>query len=55
MDEDVARGFFKASDPVQAYCADRLLWGSMAGTASLEKVVRAALERVDAWLAKRGA
>jgi len=53
MDEGVARGFFRSADPVQAFCADRLLWGSMAGTASLENVVRSALGRVDAWLARR--
>jgi D-arabinitol 4-dehydrogenase len=53
MDEGVARGFFSAADPVQAFCSDKLLWGSMAGTASLEKVVRSAVGRVDAWLAKR--
>jgi len=53
MDEGVARGFFSAANPVQAFCADKLLWGSMAGTASLEKVVRSAVGRVDAWLAKR--
>jgi D-arabinitol 4-dehydrogenase len=53
MDETVARGFFAASDPVQAFCADRLLWGSMAQTPSLENAVRAALARVDAWLENR--
>jgi D-arabinitol 4-dehydrogenase len=53
MDESVARGFFSGADPVKAFCADKLLWGSMAGSASLENVVRAALGRVDAWLEKR--
>ena len=53
MDEKVARGFFASPDPVKAFCADRLLWGSMAQTASLESTVRAALARVDAWLDKR--
>ncbi|HVE10572.1 MAG TPA: D-arabinitol 4-dehydrogenase [Paraburkholderia sp.] len=53
MDETVARSFFAASDPVKAFCADRLLWGSMAQTPSLEHAVRAALARVDAWLDKR--
>jgi D-arabinitol 4-dehydrogenase len=53
MDEKVARGFFASPDPVKAFCADRLLWGIMAQTASLESTVRAALTRVDAWLDKR--
>ncbi|RFU46427.1 D-arabinitol 4-dehydrogenase [Paraburkholderia sp. DHOC27] len=53
MDERVARAFFAAQDPLQAFCGDRLLWGSMAQTPHLEKVLRGALERVDAWLVKR--
>jgi D-arabinitol 4-dehydrogenase len=55
MDEKVARGFFAAADPVNAFAADKLLWGSMAGTDKLESAIRAALGRVDAWLVKRGA
>lgn len=55
MDEKVARGFFAAADPVKAFAADKLLWGSMAGTDKLENAMRAALGRVDAWLVKRGA
>ncbi len=54
MDERVARGFFATPDPLHAFCADRLLWGSMAQTPALENTVRGALARVDAWLAKRG-
>ena len=53
MDEKVARGFFAAPDPLKAFCADRLLWGSMAQTVALESALRAALGRVDAWLARR--
>ncbi len=53
MDERVARGFFATPDPLHAFCADRLLWGSMAQTPALENTVRGALARVDAWLAKR--
>ncbi|WP_297353741.1 D-arabinitol 4-dehydrogenase [Paraburkholderia sp.] len=53
MDEGVARAFFAAPDPVQAFCADRLLWGSLAQTPHLEKALRGALARVDAWLATR--
>jgi D-arabinitol 4-dehydrogenase len=55
MDEKVARGFFAAPDPLQAFAADRLLWGSMAGTPQLESALAGALARVDVWLAKRGA
>ncbi|MFL9873212.1 D-arabinitol 4-dehydrogenase [Paraburkholderia megapolitana] len=54
MDERVARGFFAGDDPLHAFCADRLLWGSMAGTAALETTVRAALARVDEWITVRG-
>ncbi|MBN3760401.1 D-arabinitol 4-dehydrogenase [Burkholderia sp. Ac-20365] len=53
MDEGVARGFFSAADPVQAFCADKLLWGSMAGTASLEQVVRSAIVVLNEWYEKR--
>jgi D-arabinitol 4-dehydrogenase len=55
MDERVARGFFSAPDPLKAFAADRLLWGSMAQTPELESVLAGALARVDVWLAKRGA
>ncbi|QCP48401.1 mannitol dehydrogenase family protein [Trinickia violacea] len=54
MDERAVRACFASTDPLAAFCAERLLWGSMAGTAQLEDAVRTALERVDAWLAERG-
>jgi D-arabinitol 4-dehydrogenase len=54
MDERTARAFFDAPDAVRAFCSDRLLWGSMAQTPHLERVLRGALIRVDVWLAKRG-
>ncbi|WP_206997487.1 D-arabinitol 4-dehydrogenase [Trinickia mobilis] len=54
MDERAARAVFAAPDPLAAFCADRLLWGGMAQGAQLENAVRAALRRVDEWLAKRG-
>ena len=53
MDAASAHAFFEAADPVKAFVADKLLWGSLAGSADLERVLRAALDRVDAWLAKR--
>ncbi|MFM0394392.1 D-arabinitol 4-dehydrogenase [Paraburkholderia phytofirmans] len=55
MDERVARAFFEAPDPLKAFAADRLLWGSMAQTPELESALEGALARVDVWLAKRGA
>jgi len=53
MDPAVAHGFFTADDPVKAFVGDKLLWGRMAQTESLERVMRAAVARVDAWLANR--
>ncbi|MCC8403618.1 mannitol dehydrogenase family protein [Paraburkholderia sp. MMS20-SJTN17] len=55
MDERAAHAFFTAPDPLCAFAADRLLWGSMAQTPELEAALAGALARVDAWLAKRGA
>jgi D-arabinitol 4-dehydrogenase len=55
MDERVARAFFAAPDPLQAFSADRLLWGSMAQTPELAAVLAGALARVDVWLSRRGA
>ncbi|MFM0625868.1 D-arabinitol 4-dehydrogenase [Paraburkholderia xenovorans] len=55
MDERAARAFFEAPDPLKAFAADRLLWGSMAQTPELESALEGALARVDVWLAKRGA
>jgi len=53
MDPAVAHGYFTASDPVKAFVADKLLWGSMAQSENLERVMRKAIARVDAWLANR--
>ncbi|MDR5736521.1 D-arabinitol 4-dehydrogenase [Caballeronia sp. LZ016] len=53
MDAGVAHGYFTASDPVRAFVADKLLWGSMAQTENLERVMRRAIARVDAWLTNR--
>jgi D-arabinitol 4-dehydrogenase len=53
MDANVAHGFFASADPVKAFTSDKLLWGSMAGTENLERVVRAAIGKVDAWLKNR--
>ncbi|WP_244814282.1 D-arabinitol 4-dehydrogenase [Caballeronia sp. Lep1P3] len=53
MDAAVAHGFFTAADPVKAFTGDKLLWGSMAQSKKLERVMRTALAQVDAWLANR--
>ncbi len=53
MDPTVAHGFFTASDPVKAFVTDKGLWGKMAGSESLERVIRDAVGRVDAWLKNR--
>lgn len=54
MDEAAVHRMFEAADPLAVFCADKLLWGSLAGNASLAGAVRDALARVDAWLAARG-
>ncbi|WP_250450498.1 D-arabinitol 4-dehydrogenase [Caballeronia sp. ATUFL_M2_KS44] len=53
MEPAVAHGYFTSDDPVKAFVADKLLWGSMAQTEHLERVMRTAIARVDAWLANR--
>ncbi|SAK52532.1 D-arabinitol 4-dehydrogenase [Caballeronia catudaia] len=53
MDPAVAHGFFTASDPIKAFTADKLLWGSMAQSEGLERVMRNAVAKVDAWLKNR--
>jgi D-arabinitol 4-dehydrogenase len=53
MDPAVAHGFFTAPDPIKAFTGDKLLWGSMAQTEGLERVMRNAIAKVDAWLANR--
>ncbi|MFX1717763.1 D-arabinitol 4-dehydrogenase [Paraburkholderia sp. A1RO-5L] len=54
MDGQAVTKMFEASDPLAMFCADKLLWGSLAGSAPLESALHDALARVDAWLAKRG-
>jgi D-arabinitol 4-dehydrogenase len=55
MDETAVRKMFAATDPLAVFCADRLLWGRVAGSDELAHALVDALERVDAWLASRGA
>jgi D-arabinitol 4-dehydrogenase len=54
MDEAQVRASFAAPDPLVAFSGSRLLWGSMAQSPALVAALRAGLERVDAWLARRG-
>ncbi|CAH2811070.1 MAG: D-arabinitol 4-dehydrogenase (EC [uncultured Caballeronia sp.] len=53
MDPAVAHGCFAASDPIRAFVGDKQLWGKMATTERLERVMRKAISKVDAWLANR--
>ena len=46
MDPAVAHALCAASDPVAAFCADRTLWGDLAGDARLVNAVRRASARV---------
>ncbi|PMS17408.1 D-arabinitol 4-dehydrogenase [Trinickia dabaoshanensis] len=55
LDEAAVRAWFDTPEPLARFCASRALWGSLADDARLERVIQAALERVDAWLASRGA
>ena len=43
---------FDTADPVRTFCADRALWGDVAGNAAMEDAVRAAVARVDAAFAE---
>ncbi|EJL82558.1 mannitol-1-phosphate/altronate dehydrogenase [Herbaspirillum sp. CF444] len=51
FDPAATRAMLDAADPLRAYCADPLLWGELAGTASLERLLREAVADVNAWLA----
>jgi len=51
MDPAVAHAICDAADPVAAFCADRSLWGPLAGDARLVDAVRAAAARVARFVA----
>jgi D-arabinitol 4-dehydrogenase len=53
MDPAVAHGYFTSADPIRAFVSDKQLWGKMAGTEGLERVMRGAIGKVDAWIANR--
>jgi len=51
MDPAVAHAICEAADPVAAFCADRSLWGPLAGETRLVDAVRAAAARVARFVA----
>lgn len=53
MDPAVVHAICDATDPVAAFCADRLLWGDLAGDARLVEAVRRASQRVADFVATR--
>ena len=50
FDAAAARSMLAAEDVVQAFCADAVLWGELAGDARLVALVRSAYGRVQQWL-----
>jgi D-arabinitol 4-dehydrogenase len=50
MDPASAHAICDSSDPVDAFCRDPVLWGPLAGDARLTKELRAARERVAAFV-----
>ncbi len=53
MDPAVAHAFFEAPDPLTAFCADRGLWGELAGNAVLQAAIADGIGRVQNWLTTR--
>ncbi|MEJ0002999.1 MAG: D-arabinitol 4-dehydrogenase [Pararobbsia sp.] len=53
FDPAATRAMLGADDPVAAFCADRTLWGTLAGDRRLVEAIGAASEKVDQWLAAR--
>ncbi len=54
MDEAAAHAIFEADDPVAAFCANRVLWGGLAGDEKLVAAIREAITKVQAWLSTAG-
>ena len=50
MDPAVAHAFFKAPDPLAAFCRDPVLWGPLAGNEALGATIREAHGRVQAFM-----
>ena len=55
MDPALAHAMCEAADPVAAFCADRPLWGSLAGDPRLVAAMRLATRRVQAFVAQAAA
>lgn len=55
FDVAATRTMLQAADPLHAFCADRVLWGDLAGDERLLVLVRQAYQRVQAWLAAQPA
>jgi D-arabinitol 4-dehydrogenase len=53
LDEAAVHSWFDSGNALARFCASRALWGGLAGDVRLERVIHAALERVDAWVASR--
>jgi D-arabinitol 4-dehydrogenase len=53
MDENAAHAICAASDPVQAFCSNPVLWGPLAGDARLVAALRNATQRVGAFIQSR--
>jgi D-arabinitol 4-dehydrogenase len=53
MDPAAAHAMLDEPDPLGAFLAERQLWGKLTGNAELESAVRAAVARVEEWLATR--
>ena len=54
MDAAATHAIFKTEDPVTAFCANRVLWGDLAGSEKLVAAVRDAHARVQAWAPAAG-
>jgi D-arabinitol 4-dehydrogenase len=50
MDPDAAHAICEASDPVEAFCRDTVLWGPLAGDPRLVRGIREAGERVTTFV-----
>ena len=50
MDPAAVRAILAAADPLAAFNEDKLLWGDLAGNATLLSALRAAHEKVQTWL-----
>jgi D-arabinitol 4-dehydrogenase len=50
MDPAAAHAMLDGADPLGAFCADRGLWGKLAGNAELETAIRTAVQRAENWL-----